>query len=406
MGCTRFHWTTPGLRSCASPSASSATGIGSALRARRHFVEPARVTLTSRRPVGRDLRHRRPTRGSPIASSTSTLPALGRPRALRAGDRGFVREPAAPGHRPRLAGGRRATASEARFALRTATLLAMALVVAAGLLAPRLAGLPPRRWSRCTRRSSPSRPSPAWPGTSWPRSGSCAKGARVYLAVALVALCSSRAGRVTRRALGIAGPRVAGGARRSSSWSPSPSGSCSSCIPSSTTPTSASTRCSPGSWPAAASWPSSRDFTANQFRYSLGLQMENGHWYAFPYPPAFYVLCWPLVLLARIPAGGRGLRARRRRQQPGGVRRLRHRPPAARRGSTAVACAAAARPCCPSSWPASALAYFPALVGHAVDTRRDPVPDLAAARAGSPARRPRARPRSSRSPSSPTRSRS
>src|SRR5204862_4160455 len=37
-----------------------------------------------------------------------------------------------------------------------------------------------------------------------------------------------------------------------------------------------------------------RDFTANQYRYSLGLQMENGHWYAFPYPPVFYVLCWPL----------------------------------------------------------------------------------------------------------------
>ena len=26
---------------------------------------------------------------------------------------------------------------------------------------------------------------------------------------------------------------------------------------------------------------------------------ENGHWYAFPYPPVFYVLCWPLVRLAR-----------------------------------------------------------------------------------------------------------
>src|SRR6185295_12551224 len=38
-----------------------------------------------------------------------------------------------------------------------------------------------------------------------------------------------------------------------------------------------------------------RDFTANQYRYSLGLQFENGHWYAFPYPPVFYVLCWPLI---------------------------------------------------------------------------------------------------------------
>src|SRR5205823_938648 len=38
-----------------------------------------------------------------------------------------------------------------------------------------------------------------------------------------------------------------------------------------------------------------RDFTLNQYRYSLGLQMENAHWYAFPYPPAFYLLTWPLV---------------------------------------------------------------------------------------------------------------
>ena len=41
------------------------------------------------------------------------------------------------------------------------------------------------------------------------------------------------------------------------------------------------------------------EFTANQYRFSLGLQLENGHWYAFPYPPAFYILCWPLVRLAR-----------------------------------------------------------------------------------------------------------
>jgi hypothetical protein len=38
-----------------------------------------------------------------------------------------------------------------------------------------------------------------------------------------------------------------------------------------------------------------RDFTENQFRYSLGLQFENGHWYAFPYPPGFYVAAGPLV---------------------------------------------------------------------------------------------------------------
>jgi hypothetical protein len=34
---------------------------------------------------------------------------------------------------------------------------------------------------------------------------------------------------------------------------------------------------------------------AIQYRLSLGLQFENGHWYAFPYPPGFYAVCWPFV---------------------------------------------------------------------------------------------------------------
>lgn len=39
------------------------------------------------------------------------------------------------------------------------------------------------------------------------------------------------------------------------------------------------------------------EFIPNQYRYSLGLQNEGGHWYAFPYPPGFYVLCWPLTFV-------------------------------------------------------------------------------------------------------------
>jgi len=39
------------------------------------------------------------------------------------------------------------------------------------------------------------------------------------------------------------------------------------------------------------------NFTANQFRHSLGLQFEHGPWYAFPYPPTFYLLTRPLTLL-------------------------------------------------------------------------------------------------------------
>lgn len=108
------------------------------------------------------------------------------------------------------------------------------------------------------------------------------------------------------------------------------------------------------------------DFTLNQFRYSLGLQLENGHWYAFPYPPAFYVLCWPLVRFAALApevavsvlaaavnslevllvfAIGRRLGA--------GV------------GTSLVA--AAAVPLLPLFTTRLTLGYFPALVGHAMD---------------------------------------
>ncbi|MBN2370891.1 MAG: hypothetical protein JXO72_10405, partial [Vicinamibacteria bacterium] len=34
-----------------------------------------------------------------------------------------------------------------------------------------------------------------------------------------------------------------------------------------------------------------------QFDFSLGLQMEKGLWYAFPYPPALYLLSWPVTRL-------------------------------------------------------------------------------------------------------------
>jgi hypothetical protein len=109
-----------------------------------------------------------------------------------------------------------------------------------------------------------------------------------------------------------------------------------------------------------------QEFTASQFRLSLGLQFVNGHWYAFPYPPVFYVLSWPLVRLARYPpevavsvlaavvnslevllvyAIGRRLRL-----------------------STAVAIAAAAgHTLLPLFLARLSLAYFPALTGHFVD---------------------------------------
>ena len=109
-----------------------------------------------------------------------------------------------------------------------------------------------------------------------------------------------------------------------------------------------------------------RDFTANQYRYSLGLQMENGHWYAFPYPPLFYALCWPVVSLlgyrpevavAVVAAAVNALEV----LVVFGIAR-------ALKGTVALALSAAgAVPLLPIFIARLTLAYFPALVGHAVD---------------------------------------
>jgi hypothetical protein len=109
-----------------------------------------------------------------------------------------------------------------------------------------------------------------------------------------------------------------------------------------------------------------RDFTATQYRYSLGLQMENGHWYAFPYPPAFYILTWPLVRLARFrPEVAVSLLAAMVNSGMvlvvfGIARRLRLSSPAA-------LAAAGFAIVLPIYMARLTLAYFPALTGHAVD---------------------------------------
>jgi hypothetical protein len=109
-----------------------------------------------------------------------------------------------------------------------------------------------------------------------------------------------------------------------------------------------------------------RDFTANQYRYSLGLQFENGHWYAFPYPPVFYILCWPLQRWARMsPEVAVSVLAAAVNSLEALVifalgRRL------SRRSGVALLAAGAA-PLLPIFVTRVSLAYFPALVGHAVD---------------------------------------
>ncbi|HVR71912.1 MAG TPA: hypothetical protein VMT87_13805 [Vicinamibacteria bacterium] len=109
-----------------------------------------------------------------------------------------------------------------------------------------------------------------------------------------------------------------------------------------------------------------QEFTASQFRLSLGLQFVNGHWYAFPYPPVFYLVCWPLVRLARYPPEvavsvlAAALNSLEALLVYAIGRRLRL--------SAAVSmAAAAAHPLLPIFLARLSLAYFPALAGHFVD---------------------------------------
>ncbi len=108
-----------------------------------------------------------------------------------------------------------------------------------------------------------------------------------------------------------------------------------------------------------------RRFTENQYRYSLGLQLENGHWYAFPYPPVFYVLCWPLVRLGFRPEVAVSLLAAVVNSLEAllvfSIARRLERPEGLSLG------AAAAVPVLPLFIARLSLAYFPALVGHGVD---------------------------------------
>jgi hypothetical protein len=108
------------------------------------------------------------------------------------------------------------------------------------------------------------------------------------------------------------------------------------------------------------------EFTANQFRYSLGLQFENGHWYAFPYPPVFYILTWPFIRLAQfrpevaVSLLGAVVNSLEALVVFGIARRL-------GRHTVVALVAAGAVPLLPIFIVRLGLAYFPALVGHAVD---------------------------------------
>jgi hypothetical protein len=108
-----------------------------------------------------------------------------------------------------------------------------------------------------------------------------------------------------------------------------------------------------------------RDFVVNQYRFSLGLQLQGGHWYAFPYPPGFYLLTWPLVRLGWRPEIAVGLAAAVVNSLElllvfGIARRL--------GASQWLALASSAvSAVLPLFLARLSLAYFPAIVGHALD---------------------------------------
>lgn len=109
-----------------------------------------------------------------------------------------------------------------------------------------------------------------------------------------------------------------------------------------------------------------QEFLANQYRFSLGLQLEKGHWYAFPYPPGFYLLTWPLVrLVGYRPEVAVGLTAAFVNSVEvflvfGIARRL-----GASHGVSVAAAGVAG--ILPLFTARLGLAYFPAITGHAFD---------------------------------------
>lgn len=107
-------------------------------------------------------------------------------------------------------------------------------------------------------------------------------------------------------------------------------------------------------------------FIENQFRWSLGLQQVGDHWYAFPYPPGFYWLASPLIsALHYRPEVATSVLA-------AGINSLEALVVFALArtlglSSTVALSSSAVVPLLPLFLARLSLAYFPALVGHAVD---------------------------------------
>jgi hypothetical protein len=357
---TRFHWTTRHA-TVRLPLLVEGAGHRLAMRVRRHLIEPANVTL---RAEGRTVASFEIQADPQVAYRLVTvdLPRL-------EGRMPFVLtiDSSSPDARPLGIAldwmhVERASSS-ARFGLLAATRIALLLVVLVALVAPRLAGAPP--WLAATHAALLGAAATA--GCRWDVLAAeriVREGWPVYLGVALVATVVARA-RLTRRALDIPDAPVAGALV---------------VIVLSALALRLAVLLHPQFYypdvrvHALFAWQIARrgligflrHFTENQYRYSLGLQMENGHWYAFPYPPLFYILSWPLVTLARMrPEVAVSVLAAAVNSLEalivfGIARRL-------RASAGTAAGAAAALVLLPLFLVRLSLAYFPALVGHAVD---------------------------------------
>jgi hypothetical protein len=358
-GRTRFHWA--GLvAEFRLPLRVIGEGHVVRMRARRHFIEPSHVRLTIEGRTAALFDIQADTK-LPYRTLEFALPSLeGRGpfvMSLQAASENpspwslafdwIEIEPRAPG---------------AIFGLVASTRFFVLIAVIVALLAPSLAGLDPR-WALAHALAVLGAASGGLHYDALAAERILREGIGAYAAAGVLALVLVRWPRA-RRALGISTPRVAGGLvllvlvalalRLSILLHPR------------------------FYYPdvrvhAQFAWELGRRglftflrrFTENQYRYSLGLQLENGHWYAFPYPPVFYVLCWPLVRFGFRPEVAVSLLAAVVNSLEAllvfGIARRLERPEGLSLG------AAAAVPVLPLFIARLSLAYFPALVGHAVD---------------------------------------
>jgi hypothetical protein len=356
-GVTRFRWTGPHA-TVTVPVGITAGGGRLRARLRRHLIEPADVTLfvggseVSRFAIQADPRipYRTidvpllTTIAAPVVITIQSVSVNPRPLGVALDWLEIV-----PGR-----GG---------FGLSAAHLLRLALIVGAAFAAVRLSGAP-RAWSVM---HAFAMLAAAVVGTAWDVIASeriAALGAPLYCGVAALAVLAARSSRI-RASLGLESTMTAGAlalialvaltVRLVLVLHPQfyyPDVKVHALF----------------AWQLARHglWHFLREFTANQYRFSLGLQMENGHWYAFPYPPFFYMICWPFIRMMRyrpevaVSVVAAIVNAAETWIIFGIARRL--------RCSTLTALAAAAAAILLPIFTARlTLAYFPALVGHAVD---------------------------------------